>query len=72
MVLISDGKTEHVSYALRKIGLFGKKIRFFTALDLTNCLKQIKLQRLLLTFAPNAALPNNKRTMTSLERKYYG
>ena len=42
MVLILDGNSEHVEHVLGKIGLFGKKIQFVTALDLSRCLKQIK------------------------------
>ena len=32
---------DHVQ-AFRKIGLFGEKMQFLTALDLNKCLKQIK------------------------------
>ena len=35
-----------------------EEIRFVTALDLIKCLKQIKLQRLLLTCAPISELPS--------------
>ena len=45
MVLILDGNSEHVAHALRKIVFFiGKKIRFWTALALINCLIQIKFR----------------------------
>ena len=40
-------RTHEGNWALRR-----KKIRFMTALDLIKCLKQIKLQGLLLEFAP--------------------
>ena len=40
-----------------KICLFGGKIRFVTAPDLTKCLEQIRQQRLLPTSAPISELP---------------
>ena len=52
VVLILDGNTEHVAHALRKIGLFGEKIRFATALDLIDC----RSNKLLLTYTPISKL----------------
>ena len=40
MVLELDGNSEHVAYARRKIGLFGKKIRFVTVLHQSNALNR--------------------------------
>ena len=40
MLPLLDGNSEHVAHSLRKIGLFGKKIRFETALDLIKFLRQ--------------------------------
>ena len=45
MILILDGK--------------GKWVRFVTALDLIKCFKQIKKQRLLLTYAPLSEVSSN-------------
>ena len=45
----------------------GKKIRVVTVLDLIKCLKQIKWQRLLLTYAPISELPSNISTVRELE-----
>ena len=60
-----DGNSEHVAHICNKKGYFwGGKIRFMTALDLNKCLKLIKLQRLLLTFALISKLPSNISTMT--------
>ena len=42
MVLISKGNLEIVVHACRTIGLPVEKIRFMIALDLIECLKQIK------------------------------
>ena len=43
MVHILDGNSEHVAHARRKKGLLGeKKNPILTALDLFNCLEQIK------------------------------
>ena len=50
MLLTKDGNSEHVAY--RKIGIFGEnKIRFVTALDQIESLKQFNQKRLLLTCA---------------------
>ena len=41
LLLISDGKSEHVAHALRIIGLFkDKKIQFVTDFELIKCLKR--------------------------------
>ena len=40
MVIILDGNSEH---ALRRICLLGGKIRFVTALDLIECLRQYNM-----------------------------
>ena len=42
---------------MKELGIFGRKLRYVTAVDLIKCLKQIKYQRLLLTCTP--ALPSN-------------
>ena len=41
----------------------GKKVRFVPVLVLMECLKQIKLQTLILTCAPISELPSNISTM---------
>ena len=40
-----------------------KKIRFVTALDLIECLREIKKMRLLLTCTPISELPSNINTL---------
>ena len=67
MVLILDGNLGHVAHSSRKIGLFGEKIRFVTALDLNKCLKLIKEQRLLLTCAHISELHSNKGIMSEIK-----
>ena len=62
-VLRSDGNSEHVAHPWRRTGHFGKKIKYVTGLDLFKCLKQIKLQRLILTYAPDYELPSNISTV---------
>ena len=47
----------------RKKGVFGKKIRFVTALDLIKFLERIKEQGWLLTCALISELPYNVSTM---------
>ena len=43
MVLISYGNAKHDAHARNKIGLIGEiRIRFVTALDLIECLRQIQ------------------------------
>ena len=44
----------------------GKKIRFVIALDLIQCLKQIRQKRLILTSAPLSELPSDISTMVLL------
>ena len=62
-VLILNCTSEHVANQ-KKIDLFReKKIQFVTALDLIECLKQIKYQRLLLTYPPISELPPNISSM---------
>ena len=41
-VLVLDGNSQYVAHALRKKGLFRKKVCFVTSLDLIKYLKQIK------------------------------
>ena len=43
--------TQNMFRTHKKIGLFGEKIIFMNALGTIKCLKHIKLQRLLLTWA---------------------
>ena len=64
MVLISDGNSEHIAHAQKKIDYCGeKKCRVVTALVLIKCLKQIKFQIFLLTCAPISELPSHISTM---------
>ena len=58
MVLLLDGNSKHVQ-SWGKIGLYGKKIQFETALDLIEHPKQIKKQRLNLTGTLISELPSN-------------
>ena len=60
MLLISGGNLESVAHARRK------KIRFVIALDLINCLKQIKRQRSLLKRAPVSEIPSYRSTIVIL------
>ena len=46
----------HNAHASRKIGLFEKKPRLMTALDLIKCLKQIDLHKFLRPCAPISEL----------------
>ena len=65
MVLILDGNSEHIAHEIKKICIFGKRLRFETALILNKCLKQIKYQRSLQTCALNSELPYNISAMES-------
>ena len=51
-----------------RLALPDKNIRFVTALDLINCVDQIKYQKLLLTCAPISELPSNTSTMRNDRR----
>ena len=57
---LAHNNSEYITHERRKIGnSLRKKIRGVTALVLIKCLKQIKVQRMLLTCAPFSELPSN-------------
>ena len=52
-MVLSDGNSEHVAHACKKIVFsMKKKYPILTALELIKRLKQVKYQRFLLTCAP--------------------
>ena len=58
-----------ICHARMKDRFFREKNRFVTALDLIKCLKQIKLQILLLTCSPISELTSNISSMTVVQYK---
>ena len=63
MVIMLDGNTEHIAQPCSKKGILKNNFKFSTDVDLSKCLKQIKLPILLYTCAPFSELPSNIRIM---------
>ena len=60
---ILDGNSDLLRTHEGKYAFSEKTFRFVTALDLIECLKQIKRKRLLIMCAFNSELPSDKSTM---------